>query len=251
MTTSRFAAAAAALLLTTGLALAGCATTPGQGGAVPESAAPESAAPDTAEPAPMQNGEPAAAWLDGGRAVGLVTFGSSSCQPVVGEATASGQTVSVGLSDPEGTPCTRDLVPRASYVPLPAGVDPSADVEIEITGEYAATVSLAGASGLSADEAADAVGDMEPGAGRFGDGGIVLLTYGSSSCPPVFESVGLDSTDRVRAVEAAAPADQVCTMDYAPRLSVLQLAGGAGGATPGELVIVSPTGDEQSVVLLG
>lgn len=240
MTTSRFAPAAA-LLLVTGLALVGCATTPGQGGAVP----------DSAESAPVSTGEPAAAWLDGGRAVGIVTFGSSSCQPVVGEPSASGQSVSVALTDPEGTPCTRDLVPRASYVPLPAGVDPTADVEIEITGEYAATVSLAGAPGLSAEAPVDGVGDMEPSAGRFGDAGIVLLTYGSSSCPPVFEAVALDGADRVRAVEAAGPADQVCTMDYAPRLSVLQLQQGVGDAMADELVLVSPTGDEQSIALLG
>ena len=28
-----------------------------------------------------------AAWLDGGRGVGLVTYGSSSCLPVIGEPT--------------------------------------------------------------------------------------------------------------------------------------------------------------------
>ncbi|MGZ0066983.1 hypothetical protein [Microbacterium arborescens] len=242
MTTTR-TTAASALLLLSALALAGCATTPG--GAAPGTSA--SGAPGSA--APSQDADVEAAWLDGGRAVGLVTYGSSSCQPVVGEVTASGQTVTVELTDPEGTACTREYVPRASYVGLPAGVDPTQDVDIVVAGGYTGDAELDGVAGLTAPTG-ELIGDMVPSAGWFDDAGLVLLTWGSSSCPPVFETVALDG-DTVRATEAAGAADQVCTMDYAPRLSVLGVEGVSDDARPGEIVLVSPAGDEQRIAIIG
>ncbi|SDQ63906.1 hypothetical protein [Microbacterium sp. cf332] len=245
MTTTR-TTTASALLLLAALALAGCATTPG--GAAPGS--PDAATPDSGSTAPADDAELDAAWLDGGRGIGLITYGSSSCQPVVGEVSAAGQTVTVELSDPEGVACTRDYVPRASYVALPAGIDPAQDVEIVVTGGYTGDADIDGVPGLDVTTGEMAV-DMVPSAGWFADGGLVLLTYGSSSCPPVFEAVALDEAGAVRATEAAAPADQVCTMDYAPRLSVLQLAGVSDDALPNELVLVSAAGDEQRVDIIG
>ncbi|MDF2580042.1 MAG: hypothetical protein K0S49_1621 [Microbacterium sp.] len=244
MTTTR-TTAASALLLLAALALAGCATTPG--GAAPGGA--PSSGSDAGSPAPSPEADVEAAWLDGGRAVGLVTYGSSSCQPVVGEVSASGQTVTVELSDPEGAACTRDYVPRASYVGLPAGIDPAQDLEIVVTGGYTGDADLDGVAGLEAPTG-DVNDEMMPSAGWFDDAGLVLLTWGSSSCPPVFESVALDG-DAVRATEAAAAADQVCTMDYAPRLSVLTVEGVSDDARPGEIVLVSPAGDEQRVAVIG
>ncbi|QLD11643.1 hypothetical protein [Microbacterium oleivorans] len=245
MKTTRTGTASALLLLAT-LALAGCATSPGQGAGVPETAAPGGDAS-----APAGDAELYAAWLDAGRAIGVVTFGSSSCAPVVGEATAAGQTVTVEITDPEGVACTRDYVPRASYVMLPAGVDPAQDVEVFVTGTYAGDTDLDGVAGLTAPDTEGEMAEMTPSAGWFDDDGIVLLTYGSSTCPPVFESVDAVSAEEIRAVEAAAPADQVCTADYAPQLSVLQIPGVSGDARPGEIVLVSATGDEQRVGILG
>lgn len=244
MTTTR-TTAASALLLLSALALAGCATTPG--GAAPGNTG--SSGSDAGSAAPSQDVDVEAAWLDGGRAVGLVTYGSSSCQPVVGEVSAAGQTVTVELSDPEGTACTRDLVPRASYVGLPAGVDPAQDVDIVVTGGYSGDADLDGVAGLEAPTGG--VNDeMLPSAGWFDDAGLVLLTWGSSSCPPVFETVALDGS-AVRATETAGSADQVCTMDYAPRLSVLAVEGVSDDARPGEIVLVSPAGDEQRISIIG
>ncbi|APF34365.1 hypothetical protein MTS1_01577 [Microbacterium sp. TS-1] len=244
MTTTR-TTAASALLLLSALALAGCATTPG--GAAPGDTG--ASGSDTGSAAPSQDADVEAAWLDGGRAVGLVTYGSSSCQPVVGEVTASGQTVTVALTDPEGAACTRDYVPRASYVGLPAGVDPTQDVDIVVTGGYTGDADLDGVAGLEGPTG-EVTGDMVPSAGWFDDAGLVLLTWGSSSCPPVFETVALDG-DAVRATEAAGAADQVCTMDYAPRLSVLGVDGVSDDARPGEIVLVSPAGDEQRIAVIG
>jgi hypothetical protein len=244
MTTTR-TTAASALLFAAALALAGCATTPG--GTTPGGA--PSSGSDAGSPAPSQEADVEAAWLDGGRAVGLVTYGSSSCQPVVREVSASGQTLTVELSDPEGVACTRDYAPRASYVGLPAGIDPAQDLEIVVTGGYTGDADLDGVPGLQAPTG-DVNDEMVPSAGWFDDAGLVLLTWGSSSCPPVFETVALDG-DAVRAIGAAAAADQVCTMDYAPRLSVLTVEGVSGDARPGEIVLVSPSGDEQRVAVIG
>ncbi|MFS0713727.1 hypothetical protein ABC195_07570 [Microbacterium sp. 2P01SA-2] len=245
MTTTR-TTAASALLLLAALALAGCATTPG--GATPESTG--SGGADAGSSAPAQDADVEAAWLDGGRSVGLVTYGSSSCQPVVGEVSASGQTVTVELNDPEGAACTRDYVPRASYVGLPVGIDPAQDVEIIVTGGYTGDADLDGVAGLEGPTGA--VNDeMLPSAGWFDDAGLVLLTWGSSSCPPVFETVAIDEGGAVRATEAAAAADQVCTMDYAPRLSVLAVEGVSDDARPGEIVLVSSAGDEQRIAVIG
>lgn len=250
MNTTRTGTASALLLLAT-LVLAGCATTPGQGAGVPDSTAPDTTAPAGDASSPAQDAELDAAWLDEGRAIGVVTYGSSSCAPVVGEATAAGQTVTVEITDPEGVACTRDYVPRASYVALPAGVDPAQDLEVVVTGTYAGDTDLDGVPGLVPPTADGEIGEMVPSAGWFDDDGVVLLTYGSSSCPPVFESIDAVSADEIRAVEAAAPADQICTSDYAPRLSVLQVAGVSDDARPGEIVLVSATGDEQRVGILG
>ncbi|MFK4114490.1 hypothetical protein ACI2K6_07670 [Microbacterium sp. NPDC006705] len=244
MTTTR-TTAASALLLLSALALAGCATTPGAAA----SGNTGSSGSDAGSAAPSQDADVEAAWLDGGRAVGLVTYGSSSCQPVVGEVTASGQTVTVELSDPEGMACTRDYAPRASYVGLPTGVDPTQDVDIVVSGGYTGDADLDGVAGLEGPTG-EVNDEMLPSAGWFDDAGLVLLTWGSSSCPPVFETVALDG-DAVRATEATPAADQVCTMDYAPRLSVVAVEGVSDDARPGEIVLVSPAGDEQRISIIG
>lgn len=235
---------ASALLLLGALALAGCATTPG--------AAPGPA--DTAGSSPAEESELDAAWLSGGTAIGLVTFGSSTCQPIVGEATASGQTVTVELTEPEAAACTRDYVPRASYVPLPEGVDASLDVELVVTGAYRGDTDLDALAGeLPPASGDDPMVDMQSSAGWFDDGGLVLLTYGSSSCPPVFESVAVGAEGTVDAVIAEPAADQVCTADFAPRLSVLQVEVD-DDARPAELVISSPWAEgvePERVAILG
>lgn len=244
------ARAASALLLAGVLALAGCATTPG-GAGVPDAASPGAASPDDA--APGGDSELEAAWLADGASIGLVSYGSSGCPPVVGEVSGSGQTVTVDLTDPEGAVCTKDYVPRGSIVPLPAGVDAVQDVEIVVTGTYAGDTDL---DGLRAEVAPPASGegdpilDMEASAGWFSDSGIVLLTYGSSSCPPAFESVERASATEVRAVVATPPADQVCTADYGPRASILQVEGVDDDAPPAELVLVGAGAEDQRIRIL-
>ena len=94
-----------------------------------------------------------AAWLDDGRIIAVVTSGSSTCVPTAESAEINSDgALAVELVEPDAdTACTRDLVPRATLVTVPNGVDPSQDLEIRVTSEagYYGDVTLAGASGLA------------------------------------------------------------------------------------------------------
>lgn len=203
------------------LLVAGCS-------AGPASPAPTSTASGTADaatpvaPEDRDADDIEVAWLDGGRSFAVVTWGSSSrdCQPARAEATADGQTIAVTLADPEDAEgvCTADLGPRATLVGVPEGVDVTADVEVRVT--YRDISDDADLDGLAAPAEPGLGFGGEPSAGWFDDRGIVLLTYGSSSCPPVIE--GVEQTDAGASVTFA-EIDGVCTMDMAPRLTVITL----------------------------
>lgn len=207
-------ALAVALLATA--ALAGCATPIDSAGGSP-----------TGAPAPdvelSDDIELDAAWLDGGRVIGIVTQGSSTCVPTAGDATFANGVIDVELIEPAAdTPCTRDMAPRVTLVSTPEGVDPTQDVEIRVTGDgYVGDTDLDGVAGL-------AVGgetDFLPSAGWTGeDGEFVILTWGSSGCVPAIETLEVTSANEITATFATPPADQVCTMDMAPRGIVAQVA---------------------------
>ncbi|MFB8188138.1 hypothetical protein ACFC14_02365 [Microbacterium sp. NPDC055988] len=179
----------------------------------------------------------------------VVTWGSSSCPPIVDDATADDeteeQTVSVTLADPQGDqPCTADMGPRASLGAFPEGVDPSKDVELLI--EYD---DLRGAVELKADEAFAAASTSEtefaPSAGWFDDRGIVLLTWGSSTCAPTATDV--EQTASGATVTLGVP-DGPCTLDMAPRATLIALADDAPGADF-ELVLSGAQLDDTVAVL--
>lgn len=200
-----FRGGAAALVLST-LMLAGCATTS------PVPAAP-SQTPTPEEPAM----ELAAAWLDAGRMIGLVTWGSSSCVPHAEAATASGQEITVTLVDATDGPCTADYGPRASEIAVPAGVDPHQPVTVHLTYlDQTADLTLAGDEELTGTPGDPT--DYQPTAGWFNDNGIALLTWGSSSCRP--QVAGIEETADGITVNFT-PHDGMCTMDMAPRVTVL------------------------------
>jgi hypothetical protein len=157
-----------------------------------------------------------AAWLDGGRMVGIVTQGSSTCIPSAEEATYEKGVMEVTLVEPEGdTACTADLVPRVTLVGTPEGVDPAKGVEIEVTGDgWHGDTDLDGVPDLATGGETDYL----PSAGWTDvDGQFVILTWGSSSCAPAIENTEVTSATEVTVTFVTPPADQVCTMDMAPR----------------------------------
>lgn len=226
MSLSRLRLIPSALALAAVAVLAvGCSSTPGA--SAPTSTSGAGSAPGT----PTERGadDVAAAWLDDGRMIAIVTWGSSTpdCQPQQAEATADGQTIEVTLDNPTDTvkECNADLGPRAVLAAVPAGVDVTKDVTAKVTwGDVARDVPL---SPLKA--APRGQGEQQPSAGWFDDTGIVLLTYGSSTCPPLPETV-LESNDEISV--GFATIDRICTMDFAPRTTAITLSSARTGDGP-------------------
>lgn len=195
-------------LLAAGL-LTACATPVGSGtNSTPSASSSPSAADDS---------EISAAWLDGGTTIGLVTYGSSTCVPTAGDVSYASGVLTVELAEPaENTACTMDYVPRVTLVAAPEDVDPSKELEITVTG-----------GGISGHTDLDGVSDLPtveeyaPSAGWTGeDGQFIILTWGSSTCVPVVESTTATAKSEVTVTFVTPPADQVCTMDMAPRGSL-------------------------------
>lgn len=164
-----------------------------------------------------------AAWLDGGRMIGVITQGSSTCVPMAGEATYEAGVLSVEFEEPADTACTADYAPRVTLVGVPEGVDPTQDLEIRVTGDgYTGSDDLDGAPGLAAGGSTDYL----PSAGWTDtDGQFIILTWGSSSCPPLVEDVAATTPTEVLVTFAEPAADQVCTMDMAPRATLAYVDG--------------------------
>ncbi|MCK2035634.1 hypothetical protein KZC51_05735 [Microbacterium sp. SSW1-49] len=161
--------------------------------------------------------------LDDGRMFAVVTWGSSTCVPQVDEVTGSGQNVTVTLVEPRGDDgaekaCTADMAPRASVGALPEGVDPTSDVTLKVTyGDLVEDVDLDGNAAFAGTPGSST--EYLPSAGWVDDSNLVLLTWGSSSCPPVIESVeGSGSSGTVTFVTDDTKA---CTMDMAPRATIV------------------------------
>ncbi|MDQ1123495.1 hypothetical protein [Microbacterium trichothecenolyticum] len=213
--TLSFAGVVGAALLTAG-ALAGCAT----GASSPSSSTgPSSSTPDATGVAPAT--QIGAAWLDGGRSIAVVTSGSSSCPPVVsGEPTLADGTVSVTLAESPRDNCTRDMAPRATLVGLPSGTDVARAWTVSVEGVAEGRAMLDGLTSAAPTGQAD----FSPSAGWVDDSLIAILTYGSSGCPPTVESVTTAGSD-IAVQFATPPADQVCTMDIAPRVTLAEVGG--------------------------
>lgn len=200
------------------LLAAGCASSPG---AVPgASKTPTGHDSPHHDHAQIEAGDVDAAWLDDGRMIGIVTWGSSTptCWPAQAEATSEGQTVTVRLTEhPEASEgCDADLTPHGSLVAAPAGVDVTKDVEIEVrNGSETGSVTLPGLP-----DAPQSGGEQTPSAGWFGTDGILLLTWGSGSCKPQVGDV--EMTD-AGATVTFTPATGMCTMDFVPRATPILL----------------------------
>lgn len=208
----------AAVLAASALLISGCAGTAAPGSGEID--------PPASEPIPVE-----AVWLDEGRALAVVTWGSSSCVPLAGTTTASGQHITVTFADPGQLACTMDYAPRASFLSLPDGVDPKQNVTLTIVDPAMPNTPLHAELRGQAHFAGHGGGETnyEPSAGSFGEDGVVLLSWGSSSCPPVVESIA--PGDAGPLVSFMSDTERMCTADMAPRLTVLSLGGTQGGAT--------------------
>jgi len=103
---------------------------------------------------------------------------------------------------------------------VPEGVDPHENVTIHVSyGDQETSIELDGESGLAGVPGTPT--DYLPSAAWVQDGfGIMLLTWGSSTCLPVIGQV--DETDTAITVNFNT-VDGVCTMDMVPRLTMIGL----------------------------
>lgn len=228
MTSSRRRSAFSALALTAAAVLiAGCAQSPAS--PPPTSTPGQSASANPTVPG-SDGGDIETAWIDDGRGFAIITWGSSTCVPVLGDVTADGQTIAVTLSNNDEKVCTDDLVPRGLFVSTPDGVDVTQDVDVQV--DYAPR-----SQGVDLDALAEApqgISEQQPSAGWFEDDGIALLTWGSSTCPPVIEDI--DHTD-AGATITFATVDRVCTMDFVPRVTAIMLPREHDDDAPFELTL--------------
>ena len=244
MITRRRSALLALPLLAVALLAVGCSShTPSASPTSTASGAPSDAPAATDE---RDASDVEAAWIDGGRGFAVVTWGSSTCLPLVQQVSNDGQTVTVELADADtDAACTDDLVPRASSVGLPSGVDPTKEVELKVTyGDLSADADL---DGLTDTVDPESQTDYEPSAGWFDDQGIVLLTWGSSTCLPQLEKI--DQAESA-ATATFVTTEQVCTMDMAPQLTILGMPSEHESETPLELVLTGG-GLDATVTVLG
>lgn len=228
-------------LLGAGLLAAGALT-----GCASGAASEPSSSPSTDAVVPEPAGAIEAAWVDGGRAIAVVTSGSSSCVPAVnGEPQIADGALTVDLVEPSQDPCTRDMAPRATLVTLPAGALPGEGLTVRVTGAAEGEVTLA-----AMGDAPAAPEEFAPSAGWVNASLVAIVTYGSSSCVPTVESVAGEG-DRVAVRFATPPADQVCTMDFAPRVTLADVGAEAGD---GPVSLVLSGGNVQApepVAVLG
>jgi hypothetical protein len=198
------------------LALAGCTTAPASPGS-------SSSVPTGGE---VSEVEVDATWLDDGRMIGIITYGSSTCIPVVEDAALQDNgTFAVILADPdEDTVCTADMVPRVTLVEALPDMDPAVDLEITVAGDgYTGDTELDAVQGLDPSNTAS---EYAPSAGWIDtDDSFVIVTWGSSTCVPVVESTAVSGAAEVTVTFVDPPADQVCTMDMVPRALITSVSG--------------------------
>lgn len=191
-----------------------------------------------------------AGWVDGGRMIAVVTEGSSTCVPTAEEATFADGVVSVTFVDPLADAeraCTKDLVPRVTLVGVPKGVDPAQATRVDVTfGNAAGSVELPGAEGLAGPGSQT---DFMPSAGWLTSGDFALVTWGSSSCAPVVDTMKKTADAEITVTFQTPPADRACTMDMAPR-ALVGSADGVAEAPGVELVLVGDTFENARVPVL-
>lgn len=218
--------------------LTGCATNAAAPGDAPESPTPTPTEPSlsdewTAPPPSLENAS--VVWLDGGNSLGVVTWGSGSrsCYPVVQDLTVANQDITVTLTGPTvNGVCTEDLREQLILVGLPEGVDSKAAATVTLTTtEETQKIALAP---RPADAATTPAGELSATLTPLG---VVLITYGSSSCPPVVDTID-GTTITFRTI------DQACTMDYSPRATPLRIDGAAVGS---QLSLVNLDGSADPV----
>ena len=180
----------------------------------------------------------------------LVTWGSGSCVFDATEVEAlDGSTVAVRFEQAPAEGCTDDLAPRAHELAVPedlvgsletaevllvenafahlGGEEEQSEWTVDLVGGWFVEIAEGFDSGLGPgipEEYAGAAEFLPRILHRAADGRLLLVTYGSSSCPALPTRAEVVDDELVVTVEAR-PAE-VCTADMAPTTSYLPAVDG-------------------------
>lgn len=231
-------AVALGVMIALGGGLAGCASS--SGGTAQNTDPSESPFPEIIELD--------AAWLDGGRMVGLITQGSSTCIPTAEVEGYADGVLRVTLVDEDEGPCTADFAPRVSLAPVPDDVDASENLVVEVNGEgYGGEVTLPGVEGLVFESPSEQM----PSAGwSTMPGTFVVLLWGSSGCPEFITATEVTGDASVTASLSGIPADKACTADIVPNPQLAAVEG-LDGVPDVELTLTGPDGAPYVTPILG
>lgn len=188
---------------------------------VPTPTATPTPTPTPTQVEPEASFDSAAAWLNDGWALAIVTWGSASCAPIVGETVFSSGTLLVELTDPDEADCSADAVPRASYVSPATPLDMRQNLRIALTGDYQDLITLVGVP--EAEPPGVTKFFVDSAAGWYASDGFVVLSYGSSSCRPEVSSAEVTAPTEVTVEFAPYAFGQICTFDFRPRLTVVDI----------------------------
>lgn len=90
-----------------------------------------------AEDLNLISAEPIAVWDHGKTILSIVTVGSGSCPPVpISIEAPDATTVNITFVKSPNSPCSADLTPTTHEFKIPEGVDPSADVTVNVTFDF-------------------------------------------------------------------------------------------------------------------
>lgn len=225
MKTSRILMLAAAA----GLAavLTGCATNASQPGASTGNTAAPS--PDSTAVIPDGWPEIQAVWLNADSIV--ITAPGDGCRPTLTDVVVGDGTLDVTIEKLSAdATCTEPLLTYGYLLVAPAGIDTSQPLTLNITNWMgdAKTITLDG-NPAGGPVPADKMMTPAPAAVWVNDTDIAVLTYGSSSCAPMsgtFSGAGDSLT-----LTLAEPDTMMCTMDYAPRITIVSAPDIAKDAT--------------------
>lgn len=236
----------ASLAAVSALVFVGCSAP----GAAPQNT-PAPTPTETATEEPTQAPELGVAWVDGGNAFALRTYGSGSrnCYPNIGDVAVNGSEITVRI-DPlvADQMCTMDYRSQLSLIDA-AGVDAKSDVTVNV--EFTDLGETFEAGVLPAIEVVSPA-PQGPSAGWFDQHTIALLTYGTGTveCWPIVKDVIARDTDTVIEFELPTYAG-ACTADYAPQLHEVYIDDTTiNSETAGNLVLNGAGFDNEPVLVV-
>ncbi|WP_040168255.1 hypothetical protein [Microbacterium gorillae] len=203
------------ILAAAAVALVGCATPiAGGAGSATGGTTPDPTSTPSTSSVTVSVDQVQVSWLTTTSMVVILPAGS--CPLHIGDIVAGTQKLTVTFAAKSGASCAPTTAAQKYVLGVPAGVDTTKDLAVTIvTPEGKTDVTLSGLAGGEVIPEDRSIAP-EPAASWVGPHTLAVLTYGSSSCAPTGGAVA----DGVLTLKDP-PADTACTMDLAPRVTLI------------------------------